>query len=156
MGLKEAANRLGICPTTLKVDTLAGFEAYLLLSFCAIFPCGLDPHALSWIQGILHVQMRHWVPDMALASMTALAPLMFYGFCQDSSYLQGNCCSLGAQRACRRHGIQRWPRRQLLKLSRAIDQINATGTLKNPDGTTADGEAPCLPLCAWVLLKECP
>ena len=33
-----------------------------------------------------------------------------------------------AQRACRRHGIQRWPRRQLLKLSRAIDQINATTT----------------------------
>ncbi len=32
-----------------------------------------------------------------------------------------------AQRACRRHGIQRWPRRQLVKLSRAIDQINASG-----------------------------
>ena len=43
------------------------------------------------------------------------------------------------QRACRRHGIQRWPRRQLLKLSRAIDQINATGSLKNSDGTTASG-----------------
>ncbi len=33
----------------------------------------------------------------------------------------------GVQRACRRHGIQRWPRRQLVKLSRAIDQINASG-----------------------------
>lgn len=32
------------------------------------------------------------------------------------------------QRACRRHGIQRWPRRQLLKLSRAIDQIAQTTT----------------------------
>ena len=62
--------------------------------------------------------------------------------------------SSGAQRACRRHGIQRWPRRQLLKLSRAIDQINATGTLKNPDGTTADGEPPCMPLYAWAPPQE--
>ena len=49
-----------------------------------------------------------------------------------------NACAV--QRACRRHGIQRWPRRQLLKLSKAIDQINATGTLKKSDSTTADGE----------------
>ncbi|KAK9840618.1 hypothetical protein WJX81_004617 [Elliptochloris bilobata] len=36
-------------------------------------------------------------------------------------------CPTTLKRACRRHGIQRWPRRQLVKLSRAIDQINASG-----------------------------
>lgn len=56
---------------------------------------------------------------------------------------------LPLQRACRRHGIQRWPRRQLLKLSRAIDQINATGSLKNSDGTTANGAGTGFrPLCS--------
>lgn len=42
------------------------------------------------------------------------------------------------QRACRRHGIQRWPRRQLLKLSKAIDQINAT---THTDQETEEGAA---------------
>lgn len=81
VGLKEAANRLGICPTTLKVDTLAA--SYLLLS-CVKLPCGLDLHVLSWVQGVLHVQMLHWVPVMAVASVTALHPLMLHGFCQNS------------------------------------------------------------------------
>ena len=53
-----------------------------------------------------------------------------------------------AQRACRRHGIQRWPRRQLLKLSRAIDQINATA---NPaedvqEGIAQEGSRPGVPV----------
>jgi hypothetical protein len=42
-------------------------------------------------------------------------------------------CPTTLKRACRRHGIQRWPRRQLLKLSKAIDQINATGTVKGAE-----------------------
>ncbi|KAK9868521.1 hypothetical protein WJX84_003456 [Apatococcus fuscideae] len=37
-------------------------------------------------------------------------------------------CPTTLKRACRRHGIQRWPRRQLVKLSKAIDQIQATGS----------------------------
>eukprot|EP00884_Botryococcus_braunii_P002861 jgi/Botrbrau1/12576/Bobra.0169s0109.2 len=37
-------------------------------------------------------------------------------------------CPTTLKRACRRHGIQRWPRRTLLKLQRALDQISATGT----------------------------
>ena len=45
------------------------------------------------------------------------------------------------QRACRRHGIQRWPRRQLLKLSRAIDQINQTTTTE-PSGSTPKRRSP--------------
>ncbi len=35
-------------------------------------------------------------------------------------------CPTTLKRACRRHGIQRWPRRQLLKISKAIDQIQAS------------------------------
>ena len=47
------------------------------------------------------------------------------------------------QRACRRHGIQRWPRRQLLKLSKAIDQINATGSVKGGDGGASNPGTRC-------------
>ena len=48
-----------------------------------------------------------------------------------------------AQRACRRHGIQRWPRRQLLKLSKAIDQINATGSVKGGDSGSSNPGVRC-------------
>ncbi|KAK9807511.1 hypothetical protein WJX72_001214 [[Myrmecia] bisecta] len=41
-------------------------------------------------------------------------------------------CPTTLKRACRRHGIQRWPRRQLIKLSKAIDQINATNKVAPP------------------------
>jgi hypothetical protein len=41
--------------------------------------------------------------------------------------LEFKWCLSPGQRACRRHGIQRWPRRTLLKLQRALDQISATG-----------------------------
>lgn len=36
-------------------------------------------------------------------------------------------CPTTLKRACRRHGIQRWPRRQLARLTRAIDQIRSSG-----------------------------
>ena len=36
-------------------------------------------------------------------------------------------CPTTLKRACRRHGIQRWPRRQLARLTRAIDQIRTSG-----------------------------
>ena len=53
------------------------------------------------------------------------------------------------QRACRRHGIQRWPRRQLLKLSRAIDQMgpqnsDAPSGLKLQQQPSGGGLAPGL------------
>ena len=82
VGLKEAANRLGICPTTLKVDTLAA--SYLLLSFPVTFPCGLTSMSCHRYTGTIHVPMLHWAPAIALASMTAVPPLSFHGFCQDS------------------------------------------------------------------------
>ena len=37
-------------------------------------------------------------------------------------------CPTTLKRACRRHGIQRWPRRQLARLTRAIDQIRSSGS----------------------------
>ncbi|KAK9919128.1 hypothetical protein WJX75_009606 [Coccomyxa subellipsoidea] len=65
-------------------------------------------------------------------------------------------CPTTLKRACRRHGIQRWPRRQLLKLSRAIDQINATGSVKNADGSTPpDGLQPLPgPDTRWTALAQ--
>ncbi|CAL5220105.1 g2057 [Coccomyxa viridis] len=64
-------------------------------------------------------------------------------------------CPTTLKRACRRHGIQRWPRRQLLKLSRAIDQINATGSLKNSDGATANAGQPApTPDTRWTALAH--
>ncbi|KAK9809776.1 hypothetical protein WJX73_005055 [Symbiochloris irregularis] len=48
-------------------------------------------------------------------------------------------CPTTLKRACRRHGIQRWPRRQLLKLSRAIDQIKAS---TNPEDGEEGEEVP--------------
>ncbi|BDA47049.1 probable protein NLP5 at N-terminal half [Coccomyxa sp. Obi] len=64
-------------------------------------------------------------------------------------------CPTTLKRACRRHGIQRWPRRQLLKLSRAIDQINATGSVKNADGSTpASGQPLPGPDTRWTALAQ--
>ena len=60
-------------------------------------------------------------------------------------------CPTTLKRACRRHGIQRWPRRQLLKLSKAIDQINATGTVKGSEG--AAGTPGALPTDTPVTLR---
>ena len=41
-------------------------------------------------------------------------------------------CPTTLKRACRRHGIQRWPRRQLARLTRAIDQIRTSGDTAPP------------------------
>lgn len=41
-------------------------------------------------------------------------------------------CPTTLKRACRRHGIQRWPRRQLARLTRAIDQIRSSGDTAPP------------------------
>ena len=52
-------------------------------------------------------------------------------------------CGRAAQRACRRHGIQRWPRRQLAKLSRT--------------DTSSASEAPGrAPDCDWAAVGALP
>ncbi|GLC44355.1 hypothetical protein PLESTB_000478300 [Pleodorina starrii] len=37
-------------------------------------------------------------------------------------------CATTLKRACRRHGIKRWPRRQIAKLSKALNQMGYSGT----------------------------
>jgi len=40
-------------------------------------------------------------------------------------------CTTTLKRACRRHGIQRWPRRALQKVSRTLDEMERRGTFQN-------------------------
>ncbi|KAG7671142.1 hypothetical protein Ndes2526B_g02403 [Nannochloris sp. 'desiccata'] len=40
-------------------------------------------------------------------------------------------CTTTLKRACRRHGIQRWPRRALQKVSRTLDEMERRGTIQN-------------------------
>jgi hypothetical protein len=40
-------------------------------------------------------------------------------------------CTTTLKRACRRHGIQRWPRRALQKVSRTLDEMERRGTFHN-------------------------
>lgn len=59
-------------------------------------------------------------------------------------------CPTTLKRACRRHGIQRWPRRQLIKISKAIDQIQANTTSPTPLNAAAQaigqqGASSCAP-----------
>ena len=48
-------------------------------------------------------------------------------------------CPTTLKRACRRHGIQRWPRRQLARLTRAIDQIRSSGGPEPPQVPAPSG-----------------
>lgn len=47
-------------------------------------------------------------------------------------------CPTTLKRACRRHGIQRWPRRQLARLTRAIDEIRTSNDPAPPLPAVAD------------------
>lgn len=40
-------------------------------------------------------------------------------------------CTTTLKRACRRHGIQRWPRRALQRVSRTLDEMERHGSLQN-------------------------
>ena len=43
-------------------------------------------------------------------------------------------CTTTLKRACRRHGIQRWPRRALQKVSRTLDEMERRGAMNNVMG----------------------
>ena len=41
--------------------------------------------------------------------------------------MQLGVCATTLKRACRRHGIQRWPRKQLQQLTQTIDRLRHAG-----------------------------
>eukprot|EP00798_Chlamydomonas_sp_ICE-L_P029804 gene29804-7440_t len=47
-------------------------------------------------------------------------------------------CATTLKRACRRHGIKRWPRRQIVKLSRALTQMGYDGPPPTIHGVSLD------------------
>ena len=106
LGLREAANRLGICPTTLKARARPR-------------PALHGPAALR----------AHAAHAAARARRRAEAGVA------------------RAQRACRRHGIQRWPRRQLAKLSTPAGRADASSACeaRAPDGDWAGAAGLALP-----------
>lgn len=53
---------------------------------------------------------------------------------------------------CRRHGIQRWPRRQLQKVNRALDELEARQMLQTQQQALAGAPPPHaagLEACEW-------
>ena len=74
-------------------------------------------------------------------------------------------CPTTLKRACRRHGIQRWPRKQLVRVNRALDDMQQShdllggpdrfGTGMDAGGGGSGGAAGALPLDnRWSTLAE--
>jgi hypothetical protein len=67
-------------------------------------------------------------------------------------------CTTTLKRACRRHGIQRWPRRALQKVSKALDEMERRGNMPNSmfGMTFTGGSAPGLEAANPLAMEPLP
>lgn len=75
-------------------------------------------------------------------------------------------CTTTLKRACRRHGIQRWPRRALQKVARALDEMerrknindhtNAAGNVGSLVGGAPGGGMPTMPFAQQLAATQGP
>jgi len=82
-------------------------------------------HALLW-----EIEAYAWMAFMSPDSRWMVFKLFVFdalGLLPQEAANKLGICPTTLKRACRRHGIQRWPRRQLARLTRAIDQIRSSG-----------------------------
>lgn len=105
VGLREAAQRLGTCCIGIGKPR-----------WC---------HVKKHTKGISSLLQKVIADDACCAACTPRCLLHIVCASRCVRSITG-ICPTTLKRACRRHGIQRWPRRQLLKISKAIDQIQAS------------------------------